>query len=167
MTEQSGLHRLLNAKPLTTDLNESAPTSPSARNVVGERDGRAFGSGTGWLLVDNNVQVAEKTLPAGFASTEYPGFDRVSECWEGNAFKDGILWLHQTSEAGVLAVPTARWDDAGHFLFFLWRGVGPILEMRSWSDSPGWYRTPASFYAARDAAIAFGNAALGIGDQSA
>ena len=164
MTDKSGLHRLLSSEPLPTDFD---PTSLSAQNTGGARDGHAFGSGTGWLLVDSNVQVAEKTLPAGFASTEHPGFDRVSQCWEGGDFESGILWLHQTSEAGVLAVPTARWDGTGRFRFFLWRGVGPILEMPSWSGNPWWSGTPAGFDAARDAATAFGNAALGIGDQSA
>ncbi|OUS97424.1 hypothetical protein [Rhodococcus sp. NCIMB 12038] len=131
-------------------------TTPQVENGV------AVGSGSGWLLIDNNASGGSGRLPAGFASTTEPGSDDVVGSWERGGFQAGILWLHQTSRAAVLAVPSARWQGSGTFLFFLWRGFGSVLKMPAWYAGADWTNNSADFHAAHAAAQAFGGSALGI-----
>lgn len=161
MTDQGPLRKLLDAEPLTL---QSDPTPQSARCTVGAHTGHKVGSGTGWLLVDKNAMGSEDSLPAGFASMEAAGAELVMQSWADAGFKSGILWLHQTSAAGVLAVPTGLPHRKGSFKFFLWRGFGPILPLPAWSLA-GWFDDPTVFYASQEAALAFGNAALGLAGQ--
>lgn len=174
MTNQANLSDVKSRFPEFVRLAEDGETTVVTTNgrpvaqvgPVGWVPGDAVGSGTGWLLVDDNVTVREDTIPTGFASNQEQGADRLLQDWHGGRFESGILWLHQTTAAGVLAVPTARWDGSGHFQFFLWRGFGPILALPAWSDYGGWNNSPETFHAARKAASAFGNSALGLGRRT-
>lgn len=127
----------------------------------------AVGSGSGWLLADDNASGGPYTLPTGFASATEPGADDLLAEWGRGHFRSGILWLHQTSAAAVLAVPTAEWDGSGVFLFFLWRGFGPVVHLPAWSANADWNNDATAFHTAREAAQAFGNSALGIGSRPA
>ena len=126
-----------------------------------------MGGGSGWLLVNHNVSARADSLPVGFASVGEGGVDAVLRDWQGGRFEAGILWLHQTEPAAVLAVPTARWDGAGWFQFYLWRGHGPVIPMRSWGDDTGWSNSAPDFHEAVRKARAIGNAALGIRQRPA
>lgn len=132
-------------------------------------DGATVGAGTGWLLADMNLNLRTKnekrpTLPNGFASPQESGADVVLDEWKRGGFESGILWLHQTSQSAVFAVPTGRWDGSGRYEFFLWRGFGPVLELPTWSDlGRRWSNSAGAFEAVREEALEFGNLALGVG----
>lgn len=122
------------------------------------------GSGSGWLLVHDNVATAG-SLPAEFGEGDDGAADLVLQFWKDGRFESGILWVHQTSPAAVLAVPTARWDGSGAFEFFL--GIdgagGKVVHLRAWSDGTYWSKNATDFHTARKVARATGNRALGIG----
>lgn len=146
---------------LTTNGRPVAQLGP----IGGSPD--VVGSGSGWLLVATNLS-GGSALPIGFTPESQMDVDLVMQSWQCGEFKDGILWVHQTSASAVLAVPTGGWSDSGVFAFFLWRGAGRVFQLEPWSEGTHWHRGGVEdFTSAKRAARAIGNAALGIGRRIA
>lgn len=167
---------------LKAKLSEYTRAASEGQTIIVTSNGRAvatlsgptatsvYGDGA-WALAQDRVSAPYVGTLGPFPDLDFhdpdgmpPGYDRLFRSWEDERREHAIVWRHLTEDAGVIAVPTARYTTSGTYEFFHTRGRGlPLHPLPYWSSGlPTWRESAEEFHAAHAAAVLRGSQALGI-----